>query len=49
MREDIYSEVIEKIIESIDEGIHFIDKEGNTIIYNNSMAKLEQNYNTQRA
>ena len=42
MREDIYSEVIEKIIESIDEGIHFIDKEGNTIIYNNSMAKLEQ-------
>lgn len=42
MKEEIYSEVIEKIIESIDEGVHFIDKEGNTIIYNNSMAKLEQ-------
>lgn len=42
MKEEIYSEVIEKIIESIDEGIHFIDKDGNTIIYNNSMAKLEQ-------
>ncbi|HSQ87639.1 sigma-54 interaction domain-containing protein [Romboutsia sp.] len=42
MKEEIYSEVIEKIIESIDEGIHFIDKEGKTIIYNNSMAKLEQ-------
>ena len=38
----IYSEVIEKIIESIDEGIHFIDKDSNTVIYNNSMAKLEQ-------
>lgn len=38
----IYNEVIEKIIESIDDGIHFIDKESNTIIYNNSMAKLEQ-------
>ncbi|MGL5346215.1 MAG: sigma-54 interaction domain-containing protein [Peptostreptococcaceae bacterium] len=38
----IYNEVIEKIIESIDEGIHFIDKDSNTIIYNNSMAKLEQ-------
>jgi arginine utilization regulatory protein len=42
MKEEMYSEVIEKIIESIDEGIHFIDKDGNTIIYNNSMAKLEQ-------
>ncbi|MGL5314077.1 MAG: sigma-54 interaction domain-containing protein [Peptostreptococcaceae bacterium] len=38
----IYSEVIENIIESIDEGIHFIDKDSKTIIYNNSMAKLEQ-------
>lgn len=38
----IYSEVIEEIIESIDEGIHFIDKDSKTIIYNNSMAKLEQ-------
>ena len=42
MREKIYSEVIEKIIESVDEGVHFIDKDGKTIIYNNSMAKLEQ-------
>ncbi|MGL4914377.1 MAG: sigma-54 interaction domain-containing protein [Romboutsia sp.] len=42
MREEIYNEVIEKIIESIDEGIHFIDKEGKTIIYNNSIARLEQ-------
>ncbi|MGL6107143.1 sigma-54 interaction domain-containing protein [Romboutsia sp.] len=42
MRKEVYNEVIEKIIESIDEGIHFIDKDGNTIIYNSSMAKLER-------
>lgn len=42
MKENIYSEVIEKIIESIDEGIHFVDKDGKTLIYNDSMAKLEQ-------
>ncbi|RDY24015.1 PAS domain-containing protein [Romboutsia maritimum] len=41
MKENIYVEVINKIIESIDEGIHFIDKNGKTIVYNNSMAKLE--------
>lgn len=37
----IYTEVIKNILENIDEGIHFIDKDFNTIIYNNSMAKLE--------
>lgn len=37
----IYMELIKNIIENIDEGIHFIDKDFNTIIYNNSMAKLE--------
>ena len=42
MKEEIYCEVIEKIIESIDEGVHFIDKNCKTIIYNDSMAKLEQ-------
>ncbi|MCR8743780.1 sigma-54 interaction domain-containing protein [Romboutsia lituseburensis] len=42
MKEEIYSDVIEKIIESIDEGIHFINKDGKTIIYNDAMAKLEQ-------
>ncbi|MGX4599377.1 sigma-54 interaction domain-containing protein [Faecalimicrobium sp. JNUCC 81] len=42
MKEEIYCEVIEKIIESIDEGVHFIDKNYKTIIYNDSMAKLEQ-------
>lgn len=42
MKDEIYFEVIEKIIESIDEGVHFIDKNGKTIIYNDSMAKLEQ-------
>lgn len=41
MQNNIYKEVIEKIIESIDEGIHFIDKNGKTLIYNNAMAKLE--------
>ena len=37
----IYMELIKNIIENIDEGIHFIDKDFNTIIYNNPMAKLE--------
>ena len=41
MKEEVYVEVINKIIESIDEGIHFIDKNGKTVVYNNSMAKLE--------
>ncbi|MEG0238438.1 MAG: sigma 54-interacting transcriptional regulator, partial [Clostridium sp.] len=31
-----------EILINIDEGIHFIDKNGNTIIYNNSMEKVEK-------
>ncbi|WP_026475785.1 sigma-54 interaction domain-containing protein [Alkaliphilus transvaalensis] len=33
--------ILQKILQSIDEGIHVIDNEGQTILYNNSMAELE--------
>ncbi len=33
--------VMQKILHSIQEGIHVIDKEGNTILYNDAMARLE--------
>ncbi|MBM7613909.1 sigma-54 interaction domain-containing protein [Alkaliphilus hydrothermalis] len=33
--------ILQKILQSIDEGIHVVDNEGHTILYNNSMAELE--------
>lgn len=41
MEEQIYIEIIRQILESIDEGIHFIDLNYNTLIYNDAMARLE--------
>ncbi|HHZ01426.1 MAG TPA: sigma 54-interacting transcriptional regulator [Tissierellia bacterium] len=37
-----YSALLQKILQYIDEGIHVLDKKGNTIIYNDAMAKLEK-------
>lgn len=33
--------VMQKILHNIQEGIHVIDKEGNTVLYNDAMARLE--------
>lgn len=33
--------ILQKILQSIDEGIHVIDNEGRTILYNDGMAELE--------
>lgn len=41
MDNELYIEVIGSILENIDEGIHFIDSNYKTLIYNNAMAKLE--------
>lgn len=42
MDEKTYIEIIKKVLESIDEGIHFVDTNFNTIIYNDTMARLEE-------
>ncbi len=34
--------IIERILESIDEGVHVVDQEGNTLIYNPAMARMEK-------
>lgn len=36
-----YIKIVQKILHNIDEGVHVIDNEGKTIIYNSAMAKLE--------
>ena len=33
---------MDKILKNIDEGVHFVDKEGKTIIYNDSIEKMEK-------
>lgn len=38
---DFYRKLLEILIENIDEGVHVIDKEGKTIIYNKAMESLE--------
>lgn len=37
----LYKEIYEKIMNSIDEGIHCIDRDGNIIIYNSAQEKIE--------
>ena len=37
-----YLFMIQKVLQYIDEGIHIIDKNGNTIIYNEAMSSLEK-------
>ena len=41
IREKILQLVLQNILHYIDEGIHVIDKQGNTILYNDAMARLE--------
>lgn len=41
IREKILQLVLQNILHYIDEGIHVIDNQGNTILYNDAMARLE--------
>ena len=42
MNGKIYIKVLQTVLQHLEEGIHFIDKDGNTIIYNEAMSKLEK-------
>jgi len=42
MKAKEYLSIMQKILHYIDEGVHVLDKNGNTIIYNESMSKLEK-------
>lgn len=42
MNLELYKILMREILINIDEGIHFIDKEGKTIIYNDNMEKIEK-------
>lgn len=37
-----YEFIMQKVLQVVDEGVHVIDSEGNTIIYNEAMAQLEK-------
>lgn len=37
-----YEYIMQKVLQVVDEGVHVIDSEGNTIIYNDAMARLEK-------
>lgn len=41
MKAEVSLEILKKIVENIDEGIHFIDKNGITRLYNYKMAEIE--------
>lgn len=42
MKAKEYLYILQNILQYIDEGVHVLDKQGKTIIYNDSMAKLEK-------
>lgn len=42
MKAKEYLSILQKILQHIDEGVHVLDKNGNTIIYNEAMSKLEK-------
>ena len=42
MKSKEYLFLMQKILQHVDEGIHVLDKKGNTIIYNESMSNLEK-------
>ncbi len=42
MKAKEYLSIMQKILHFIDEGVHVLDKNGNTIIYNEAMSKLEK-------
>ncbi|MBQ3437645.1 MAG: sigma 54-interacting transcriptional regulator [Fusobacterium sp.] len=41
MRAEIGIEILKKVLENIDEGVHFIDKNGVTRLYNHNMSEIE--------
>ncbi len=42
MKSKEYLSILQNILRHIDEGVHVLDKNGNTIIYNDAMSKLEK-------
>lgn len=42
MKAKEYITIMQKILHLVDEGVHVLDEKGNTIIYNESMSKLEK-------
>lgn len=42
MKAKEYLNIMQKILHQVDEGVHVLDSDGNTIIYNNSMSNLEK-------
>lgn len=42
MKAKEYLAIMQKILHHIDEGVHVLDNDGNTIIYNEAMSKLEK-------
>lgn len=42
MKNKEYILVLQKILQIIDEGVHVVDPEGNSVIYNQAMARLEK-------
>ncbi|WP_324825628.1 sigma-54 interaction domain-containing protein [Sinanaerobacter sp. ZZT-01] len=42
MKNKEYIQVLQKILQAMDEGIHVVDPDGNSIIYNRAMAQLEK-------
>lgn len=41
MKAEVSMEILRKILENIDEGVHFIDKNGITRLYNHNMSEIE--------
>jgi len=37
-----YEYIMQKVLQVVDEGVHVLDSEGNTIIYNDAMSRLEK-------
>ncbi|HWQ79909.1 MAG TPA: sigma 54-interacting transcriptional regulator [Anaerovoracaceae bacterium] len=37
-----YEYIMQKVLQLVEEGVHVLDREGNTIIYNDAMARLEK-------
>jgi arginine utilization regulatory protein len=37
-----YEFIMQKVLQLVEEGVHVLDREGNTIIYNDAMARLEK-------
>ena len=42
MKSKEYLSILQNILRLVDEGVHVLDKDGNTIIYNDAMSKLEK-------